>query len=329
MKNKYKKNISDTQGKISRDTLKMQKTHEKENRQFTRKWRGRQKKEYWQYKIFFMILKICGLRISYFVLGFIVFFYTIFNKQGRNSSKIYFEKLGKKDNWLKSYFRTFLHFYSYGQVLLDRTFITIKSKNPFENEYPEPGLFRSLMKQKTGILLIGSHMGNYEYGGALMQKFSKEVYMMMLKVYDEKLGIFLDILHKKRAYQVIDLDDPLVASQKAVEKLQQGSVVGVMGDRDLQRKGVQVDFLDGKIRIPLGPFYLASFANVPIIFIWCFKNKMKYQIYVKGPFHFPVVSNAKERNKEAAELAQIFAKLLEEMVRKYPYQWFNFFNIWE
>jgi len=36
-----------------------------------------------------------------------------------------------------------------------------------------------------------------------------------------------------------------------------------------------------------------------------------------------------ERVKRAQELAQAFAKLLEEYCLRSPYQWFNFFDFWE
>ncbi len=203
-------------------------------------------------------------------------------------------------------------------------------KNPFKTTYSDPDKFLSAIHQEGGILIMSSHIGNFEYAGSLMKAFTKTTYLMMLKIHDEKLKRYLDALHAKRSYQVIDLSDPIKASQEAILKLKEGSVVCVMGDRDIENKSIKTTFLNETVYLPLGPFYLASFSNVPIIFIWCMKEKNKeYKVINVGPYKLKEASNSKERIEIAENLAHEFAREMEKVIREYPYQWFNFYNFWE
>ena len=48
------------------------------------------------------------------------------------------------------------------------------------------------------------------------------------------------------------------------ERLGQGWVVALLGDRDLSRNGVEVTFFGGRTRMPAGPAILAVRTNAPL-----------------------------------------------------------------
>ena len=56
---------------------------------------------------------------------------------------------------------------------------------------------------------------------------------------------------------------------------------------------------------------------------------MTYHLYFFGPYQIKGCKNASERLEKAAELAREYTRRLEEVVRKHPYQWFNFYDYWE
>lgn len=296
------------------------------------KWRGSLKKEFFRYYFFYLCLKYLGLRVSYGFLAVIVFFFTLFNARGRKASCYYFRHLGKKDSPLKAWIRTYRHFYEFGQVLLDRTYITLVKKNPFLTLlYGNIDAYREHMESHPeGIIIMGAHAGNFEYAASTTRKFSRKVYLLMLKLHDEKLKAFLDSLHQKRSYEVIDLAEPVFAAQLSVQKLREGGVVCIMGDRDLMKKNTQAEFMGQKVKIPIGSFHIAALSEAPVFFTFCMRDKeMTYHLYFYGPYQIKGCKNASERLSKAAELAREYTGRLEEVVRKHPYQWFNFYDYWE
>jgi predicted LPLAT superfamily acyltransferase len=79
---------------------------------------------------------------------------------------------------------------------------------------------------------------------------------------------------------------------------------------------------------------LASLLEAPVYFVFAirrgdFSIKGEYDMLVhKSPLDFSG-SSLKEKKKNAKLLAASFVELLEEYARKYPYQWYNFYDYWE
>jgi predicted LPLAT superfamily acyltransferase len=77
-----------------------------------------------------------------------------------------------------------------------------------------------------------------------------------------------------------------------------------------------VQILDSKCLLPKGVFKFAKSMDVPIFFIACMKEKHnRYKIYLKQSFE-------KDMPKE-------FASFLQELILKYPKQWYNFYDFFE
>lgn len=296
----------------------------------TRKWRGGVGREYWFYRAMHLALKTLGLRFCYAAVWPVTLCYVLGSRRARRASVIFQKRLGKGGGTLETFFWTWMHFRRFGESLLDRIYVTLVPENPFRIEYSNREAFAGAMRAPSGVLVIGAHVGNFELGASLTRQFSKPMNLLMLQVHDPKLKTFLESLHEKRAYTVIDLVDPVAASQKAALKLEAGEAVCVMGDRDLGRKSATLDFLGAPVRFPLGPFLLASFAETDVFFVFCVKEgKTAYRVFNPGPFRAPAASNASERLEAVSFLMKAFVFELEKVVRRFPDQWFNFFDFWE
>ena len=72
---------------------------------------------------------------------------------------------------------------------------------------------------------------------------------------------------------------------------------------------------------PSGPFLIASRLNVPVVFVYVMKEaNLHYHLYTRQ-------SNAKHRDEKA--LLKSYTESLESMLKKYPLQWFNYFDFWK
>ena len=85
---------------------------------------------------------------------------------------------------------------------------------------------------------------------------------------------------------------------------------------------VMTESLLGKeANFPAGPFLLASRLNVPVLFVYVMKETNKhYHLYAR---------QAEVKNRDARGLLKEYTESVESMLKKYPYQWFNYFDFWE
>ena len=78
----------------------------------------------------------------------------------------------------------------------------------------------------------------------------------------------------------------------------------------------------------LGPFILAASREVPLLCTFVMKESLKtYHVYVRE-LKFDASLQDKGPRVRAAALAQALADCLTEIVRKYPHQWFNYYDFW-
>ena len=77
-------------------------------------------------------------------------------------------------------------------------------------------------------------------------------------------------------------------------------------------------------RLPLGPFAIAAQRDVPVIAINVMKESAKkYHIYIKQ-----LVAEGNTLRERSRNLALQYAKNLEETIKDYPTQWFNYYEFW-
>ena len=114
-------------------------------------------------------------------------------------------------------------------------------------------------------------------------------------------------------------------SIKISERLKNGEIVFMAGDRiSAQNTNTtyQADFLDTKINLPLGTLKFALLMDCPIYFIVCIKEGKKFIVHTQN---FSPLSN--KRDKKLEELKTAYTHFLKEYALKYPYQFYNFYEI--
>ena len=93
------------------------------------------------------------------------------------------------------------------------------------------------------------------------------------------------------------------------------------------RSTVEVDFLGGRVRIPVTPYQLASATGAPVVVIFPYTSGPgNYSLQVAKVIRVPEdLGRAPEAYRPYAEA---FIRELEGFVEGRPYQFFNFFDMW-
>ena len=82
-----------------------------------------------------------------------------------------------------------------------------------------------------------------------------------------------------------------------------------------------------EVRLPIAAYHLAAIAESPVVILFAAKTERKsYTLSIPDIF-YPGQSG-QDKREELILGAQRFSNALEKYVERYPYQWYNFFDIW-
>jgi len=90
-------------------------------------------------------------------------------------------------------------------------------------------------------------------------------------------------------------------------------------------KTITVKFLGADAKFPLGPFILASRFRVPVSFVFAMKEStFHYHFFateIKDYLHL-------DKDIMMQQMLTDFVSYMEEKVKKYPEQWYNYYDFW-
>ena len=279
-------------------------------------------------KALLFLFHFTNVTVGYVVLAHVVPFYMLFRRKSYLAIYRYFRKhFGYSP--LKSFFKTYQNHLIFGQCMLDRFAVYAGRKNFFNLEITGNEAFYKLLDEKKGFVIASSHVGNFELCGYLLKQNKKRINALVFG------GETKEIMENR--LKLLNLNNisiiPVFGDMSHIfavnDALSTGEVVSMPCDRIFgSAKSVTCDFLSGKADFPIGAFTLAAHFDVPVISIFVMKESVsKYHVYVK-PISLNNVEKISKRDKSEL-LTREFVKELETIVRKYPVQWFNFYNFWK
>jgi predicted LPLAT superfamily acyltransferase len=254
-------------------------------------------------------------------------YFVFFIPTCRNASKQY---LARVLGHTPTFGEVFQHFHTFAATILDRVYLLTDKFDAFDVEVFGYAEALELYRRGKGCLLLGSHLGSFELLRSLAMGEEGVVFRtLMYQDNAEKMNSVLNSINPKMVDTVIPIGkaDSLLQVMEAMDK---GQLVGMLGDRvALDDKIVSCKFFAQPCSFPAGPMILAGLLQVPVIlFFGIYRGGNRYEI------HFEVLSTgfSLERERRATqlqELTQRYVDRLEYYCRKFPYNWFNFYDYWK
>lgn len=276
------------------------------------------------YKLILATYRLIGYRGAKVVIWFVSLFYAIVTKEERNAIKEYYKRV-KIDY---SFWYYVSHINQFALSIFDR-FVTKIDPDIFDIERVDKNKFLEKEMQESRIIAL-AHLGNW---ANTFIAFKYENHIIHITV-DEKLKESVANYEKTLKYQysssvkTINLREGLKASLQMVKAFKQGEDVAIMVDRLVDKnKFVEVDFLDSPTKFNRNPFEIAYNRGVPIVGVTVIRTgDKKYKIL----FSDSIIVDKSIKKEEAIDImANQYAKYLENIVKEYPKQWFNFYKFWE
>lgn len=288
-------------------------------------WDGKTRGGTFGQRSLFFLLRLINIRAAYVLVAVALPFFLLSRPSNFKAIWRYF-RYRQKRSAFRAFFSTIANYFVFGQVVIDKFYLLAGSKNPFKISIDSLHLHTELSQRPEGFMMLSSHVGNYELAGYSL-KSKKPMNALVFGGENAYLQ-----QNRNRSLNVNNII-PIVASTDMSHlftikgALERGEVVSMPGDRLYgSTKNVVCSFLGADAQFPLGPFITAAQFNAKTLAIFVMKEpKLHYSVYIKE-IAASTEGTAKQR---AAQMAQQFASELEAQLKRYPTQWFNYYEFWE
>lgn len=178
-----------------------------------------------------------------------------------------------------------------------------------------------------GIILLTSHIGNWEVGGLVVASLGKEINI----VYSPDSSILLEsqrrLMRTAKGIREIALKPGGFSSIKLLRILSEGRIIALQGDRLLFDSGVTMPFFNKTAIFPKGAIKLGIITDSIIVPVFIpITGYKSYVIIIERP-----IAMEKDPNPELElkiNLSKI-VKVFEKYIALYSTQWFTFMPFWD
>ncbi len=290
-------------------------------------WKGKTRGGALGYKIFIFFLQNFDISISYFILRFVAFYFVFFSPNAFKAIFNFYHD-GLNFSFGRSIMMIYKNYYSFGQTLLDKVAVQAGFYNKFSYDFDDEKLLRQLIEEKTGGILISAHLGNWEIAGHLLYRLDAKFRIVMLDAEHQKVKKQLENVVGNKKIDVIVVKDDNSHIFEIYNSIKNGDFICFHGDRFIEgSKTIITDFMGKKAEFPLGVFYLGQKFNIPISFVFALKTAPKhYKFFLSSRKYFSNKSDRTQLDIEIHKIVNEYACNLEQMVRKYPEQWYNYYS---
>lgn len=174
-----------------------------------------------------------------------------------------------------------------------------------------------------GLIIVSAHIGNWELGGVTLGILGYAVNAVTLTHKHKGVNGFFNRQRESNGLLVIPLEH---AVRGSLEAFRRNEIVCILGDRDFTQGGLILDFFGLPTMIPKGPAVFSLRNKTPIISAFTIRQKHnKFRLSFSAPLEF---SPSQEFEKDVRLLTQVYLRLFEDRIRKYPGQWEMFRQFW-
>jgi len=288
------------------------------------------------------IFSIVNPALLYWLLALVVPFYMLFNRKTYLATNEYFRKQLRYSAW-KALCKTYRNHFVFGQCMFDKFAVYAGKKDFFKVKMTGIEQTEKCLQGNKGLIVATSHVGNFELIGYLFQMnlsedknpfyaFQQQNRKFHIMVYGGETETIMSSRKKNLSnndISVTQAGDGMSHLFAMREALLKGDVVNITCDRFFgSSKSMTCRFLNGEADFPTSAFALAAHCDVPVLSVFCMKeNKNCYHVYYKI-LNDEIVPNL-NTNEKVKRYVQSYAQTIEDILRKYPEQWFNFYKFWK
>lgn len=274
-----------------------------------------------------------GRTVARWVLVPITWYFLLFSPGPKRHTRRYLRRaLGREPGWLDHYRQV----HAFASVVLDRVYFARGQMHRFDIQVQGGELVHQLLAEGRGAFMLGAHVGSFEALHAVGKGQQLPVAMVMYPDNARLIQGVLQAIAPQMKLEIIPIGRP--GSTLAIRDwLDQGGLIGVLGDRDLpgptsaRSDSVRLPFLGQEAGFNIGPLRLAMLLRRKVMFmVGLYRGGRRYEVRFEplADFSHPPASAA-ERDEWLRRALHDYVARLEALCREEPSNWFNFHDFWD
>ena len=316
---------------ISRDveSSNMSSSDVRSERAARQEWTSRSIGSSWQHQFFYLMIRFGGRRAAYALLYVVVFYYVLLPSVRKKCNYYLARRFPQAGAWTR-FRNSYLMTLDLGKVLVDRALVGILGPEQIQVELRGKAELLEVLAENKGMILVNAHVGCWQVAMSALGFMNTPVNLLMQQEDDDIDRHYFEHAGIECPYQIIDPRGDLGGVLKMVEVLKRGEVLSVMGDRMLgeDRNGVDVEFMGGTVTMPFSAYKLASATGAPIVVLFSYKTGAdSYELKLYKTIRVP--PGLGRGNSVFRPYVREFAETLEVFCSEHPFQFFNFFDMWQ
>ncbi len=287
-------------------------------------WQGTTYGNGWMHKWLIRLLRHTDTRVLYaFAAVFIVPVCLIVNPAQRITYRYFRDRW--EMSWLRAVIKTYVNFYMFAQVVIDK--FAMYAGRKFKTEIEGYDYFLTLAGKEGGFIQLSAHIGNYEIAGYTLTAEKKRFNALVFAGEKESVMRNRNRMFGDRNIRMIAIKPDMSHIFLINNALSDGETVSMPADRVIgSQKTMAVTLLGKEAHLPAGPFTVATMRGLPVIAVNVMKTAHDtYKIYVT-PLRYDLSA---PRRQQARQLADAYAAEIGRMMTMYPEQWYNYFDFWQ
>ena len=287
-------------------------------------WRGNTFGNAFMLRSLISVLRHSDVRIWYVVVGiFVVPFCMLCFPSG----KVVFHYFRRRQRFgvLKSLWMTYWDHVLFSQVVIDN--FTMYGGKHFHVDVLGMDIFNRHRDSKEPFVIFSSHVGCYELAGYTLDSGDKP--FNALVYFGEKATVMenRDRMFAGNHIRMIPVLSDMSHLFRIEEALSNGEIVSLPADRIFgSPRSVEVNLLGSAARLPAGPFTVAAMRGVDCLTVNVMKTSCRGYTAFASQLSY---DKGAPRKAQVKELAQAYAAELEKTIRRFPAQWYNYYEFWD
>jgi predicted LPLAT superfamily acyltransferase len=225
---------------------------------------------------------------------------------------------------------TFRLYWNFGVILLERAAAGILGKYQVSVDLSCQNIVASLLARNKGLIVISAHVGAWQAALTGLDFGIRVNILQPKQTGDVDLHFFEHTGNQSINYRLIDSNNDFGGFIEARAALKNGEIVCLMGDRLMPEEKLIINapFLGEDAFFPASPYALAAITGAPLLVIFM----PRVGECSAANSHFATIDApriAVKNTEQLKPLVEQFASLLEKFCLCWPYQYFNFHNLWK
>jgi predicted LPLAT superfamily acyltransferase len=282
------------------------------------------------YKIFRWAIAHFGVGFAYVILAFVIAYYVLGRPSARRVAAHYLRHRFPGSPFWKRWWYTYRYYYHFGLCLIDQAAIGILGKDAFRFDFIGADELRELINEGRGIVLLTSHIGVWQQAISTFDFIGRKTYVNIRREYHSQTMGLDEFGKTKMELIIVSPDGFLGGIPEMSTALLNGHLVAVMGDRVYGAGvGEKAVFLGEEALFPLMPHHLGLTTGSDLVVFLTRRVGRKHFLFEAKIKRISGDLREAQRGQARSVLLKWYVGLLEEYVERYPFMWYNFFDLWE